>query len=152
MPGVILCGGESKRMGTDKGLIQLQATTWAQTAVNKIGVLKIPVVLSVNHTQFNDYSVVFDPSDLITDEPSLNIGGPLCGLLSVHMRYPCEDLFILACDLPVMEATIIYQLAESYRQNQNYDAFVFSNRNEPEPLCAIYSSKGLQHTLQLYQS
>ena len=32
MTGVILCGGESSRMGTDKGMLQFQEQSWAQRA------------------------------------------------------------------------------------------------------------------------
>ena len=54
MLGVVLCGGQSSRMGTDKGLIKLNANTWAQAAVDKMLLLKLKVVLSVNATQYND--------------------------------------------------------------------------------------------------
>jgi molybdopterin-guanine dinucleotide biosynthesis protein A len=36
MLGIILCGGQSLRMGRDKGLLKLEAKTWAQTAIDKM--------------------------------------------------------------------------------------------------------------------
>ena len=35
MLGIVLCGGNSSRMGSDKGLLNLQAKTWAQTSIDK---------------------------------------------------------------------------------------------------------------------
>ena len=47
MLGIILCGGQSLRMGSDKGLLKLQSITWTQNAINKMTALNIPVTISV---------------------------------------------------------------------------------------------------------
>jgi molybdopterin-guanine dinucleotide biosynthesis protein A len=143
MLGVILCGGKSSRMGSDKGLLKLHAGTWAQTAVEKLKSLQMSVVLSVNCSQYKDYSPIFTIEQLVKDDEGLDVHGPLSGVLSVHLKYPQEDLFVLACDMPLMEKKVLVQLLESYQQNMSYDAFVFTNEGEPEPLCAIYRANGL---------
>lgn len=152
MIGLILCGGQSSRMGSDKGLLKLQAQTWAQTAVDKMAELNIPVKLSVNATQFPHYSTVFPAADLIADTDALNIRGPLLGLLSAHLRFPTDAIFVLACDMPLMETTILKELLTIYRQRSEPNALVFTDSNEPEPLCGIYKPNALAHTLQLYHS
>ena len=152
MLGVILCGGQSTRMGTDKGLLKLATTTWAQLTADKMKALQIPVVLSVNPAQVNEYSSFFDPSILITDDPQLDIHGPLRGVLSIHKLYPGEDLFVLACDMPLIEISILQQLVKQYAKNKDFDAFIFSNDNRPEPVCGIYTSKGLANILQQFET
>jgi molybdopterin-guanine dinucleotide biosynthesis protein A len=150
MLGVILCGGQSKRMGSDKGLLKLEAKTWAQTAVDKLAELDLPVVLSVNQRQQMDYAAVFKSNDLVVDDPSLSIHGPLAGSLSVHLQHPDHDLFILGCDMPLMETALLKELLIHYRQQPSKDALVYSNDGEPEPLCAIYKSNGLAKIHALY--
>ena len=59
MYGLILCGGKSSRMGTDKGLLKLEANTWAQTAVDKLSELSIPVKLSVNKNNMQNIVLSF---------------------------------------------------------------------------------------------
>lgn len=142
--GVILCGGKSTRMGTDKGLLKLQAGTWAQTAADKMNALKLPVVLSINKDQFDAYSAVFPSSNLVIDLNSLDIHGPLCGLLSVHAHHPHEDLMILGCDLPLMDVELLKELLNNYNLQKDKDAFVFTTDGEPEPLCGIYKHSALQ--------
>ncbi|MEO6327469.1 MAG: molybdenum cofactor guanylyltransferase [Ginsengibacter sp.] len=149
MLGVILCGGQSSRMGADKGLLKLPADTWAQTAVDKMMTLQLPVVLSVNSNQYNEYSIVFPSGQLIKDNETLEVRGPLCGVLSVHLQNPLEDLFVLACDMPLMEAGMLKELFSIYKQEPSNDAFVFTNDGEPEPLCAIYTAKGISYIAQL---
>src|SRR6202012_3284429 len=102
MLGVVLCGGQSSRMGQDKGLIATQTTNWAGLALEKLSSLNIPVVLSVNNRQKTSYQAIFSDKLLIADNPELSLKGPLAGILSIHLQYPTEDLFILACDLPYM--------------------------------------------------
>ncbi|MEO6548568.1 MAG: molybdenum cofactor guanylyltransferase [Ferruginibacter sp.] len=145
MIGVILCGGQSTRMGTDKGLIKLHANTWAQTAADKLSSLGLNTYLSVNEIQFSDYSEVFPATKLIKDNLALGIKGPLAGVLSVHVQFPGEDLFVLACDMPLMEASVLDQILAVYNEQPSADAYVFMNAGEPEPLCAIYTSKGLSY-------
>lgn len=152
MLGVILCGGQSTRMGTDKGLIKLHANTWAQTALDKISSLKIEVLLSVNSFQYNDYLSVFPESYLIKDNDTLHLRGPLLGVLSVHVQYPDEDIFVLACDMPLMEAVMLNDLLLVYREHPLADAYFFTNDGEPEPLCAIYSAKGLSYIVHLLKA
>jgi molybdopterin-guanine dinucleotide biosynthesis protein A len=139
-------------MGTDKGLLKLQTSTWAQSAVDKITGLQLPVVLSVNSDQYAAYTTIFSNQSLITDNNSLQLKGPLCGVLSVHIQYPLEDLLVLACDMPLMETGILNELMAHARQDKTGDAFVFTNDGEPEPLCSIYMSKGLAHILHLYHT
>lgn len=152
MIGVILCGGQSSRMGTDKGLLKLHANTWAQTAVDKLAELQLPVVISVNKNQYDDYATIFSPHQLIIDNDSLQIKGPLAGLLSVHLQHHTEDLLLLACDMPLMETSLLKELVTIYNQDSAADTLVYINDGEPEPLCGIYKSSGLNHILHLYQT
>jgi molybdopterin-guanine dinucleotide biosynthesis protein A len=131
-------------MGTDKGLLIHEAKTWAQTVFDKLKVLEIPIHLSVNNQQIATYSKWFRPSLLIADSPSIGVKGPLLGVLSCHLQSSEEDLFLLACDLPLMETGLIKELFALYMKGKNYEAFVFTNNDQPEPLCAIYRSKGLK--------
>lgn len=152
MLGVVLSGGLSSRMGTDKGLIKQETKTWAQIALDKLVALQIPVVISVNATQYVEYPAVFRAEQLVKDDDRLAIRGPLAGVLSVHRRFPREDLFVLACDMPLMERSMMEQLIAVYKNNHEEDAFIFTNHGEAEPLCAIYTAKALAATLDLYHS
>ena len=89
---------------------------------------------------------------MIPDDPSLQLHGPLCGLLSVHLKYPEEDLFILACDMPLIDKELIKQLFSKYSTEVADDAFIYTNDGEPEPMPGIYRSKGLAHVHQQHRN
>ena len=73
MKGVILSGGESTRMGSDKGLLTFHSTSWTQNAVKKIKDLQIPVVVSINQKQIESYSSILSSQILIVDNDSLEV-------------------------------------------------------------------------------
>jgi molybdopterin-guanine dinucleotide biosynthesis protein A len=152
MLGIILCGGESTRMGSDKGLLILNEKTWTQRALENLSLLGIPVKISVNYNQYPHYKSEFPSVELIVDEPSLAVKGPLLGVLSSHLKYPYEDLFILACDMPLMEPDLLNELYSRYQHQTTSGAIVFTNNGEWEPLCGIYSATGLSYILSLLRS
>jgi molybdopterin-guanine dinucleotide biosynthesis protein A len=148
MLGVVLCGGQSSRMGSDKGLLPGNGKAWAEYAYDKLQKLEIPVVISINPFQKSLYENVFPSKLLIDDLYTLGFKGPLAAVLTVHSKYPEEDLFVLACDMTDMETSIMGELFDHYRQKSSFEAFVFTIDGEPEPLCSIYSHKGLSAILR----
>lgn len=142
MTGVVLCGGESTRMGFDKGLMEYESFTWAELASNKLAELGLPVVLSVNERQYQSYTKRFSKSSIVKDVESLQVYGPLKGILSVHLQIHGEDLLVLACDMPAMNKDVLRFLVNSSSAEKK-DVFAFKNDKQIEPLCAIYTAIGL---------
>lgn len=145
--GVILCGGESKRMGSDKGLIEKDGKTWARSVAEKLLLLQIPVAVSINEQQYESYSKIFSHDELIIDD--IDIKGPLRGLLTVHQKYPEQDILLMACDLIDMDETTLNNLIDHYKSGE-FDFFVYQE-NYAEPFCAIYTSRGLGPVLRKAQ-
>jgi molybdenum cofactor guanylyltransferase len=153
MLGVVLCGGKSSRMGSDKALLKSpNETTWAQQSMEKLMLLEIPVLFSINQQQKTIYRQYFSEEKLVADNETLFIQGPLRGVISVHLAYPQENLFVLACDMLLVHLPIVKELFNHYQSNQQPGAHVFTNNGEPEPLCGIYTAKALQHIFHLYRT
>jgi len=142
MIGVVLCGGQSTRMGNDKGLlISRSGRTWAEIMKEKFSNVSIPHVLSVNPLQKENYLKFFEEKSLVVDNSNISIQGPLLGVLSVHLKYPGQDLLVVACDLINLDKAILIRLFNSFHASE-IDAIAFKGERI-EPLCAIYSSNGL---------
>lgn len=138
---VVLCGGESSRMGRDKGLIDVDGTYWVESAVDKFRAFELETVVSVREQQYDNYKGIVG-NTLIMDNDLLPVGGPLKGLLSVHQQYPDRSLFVLACDMPDISIDILsYLLAEW--SGGVHTALTFLNGHEPEPLCGLYGSQAM---------
>lgn len=152
MTGLILCGGQSSRMGTDKGLLPTDGNTWVETACDKLGAVVSSVAISLNKKQQELYVVLFPERQLIVDNDELSIGGPLHGLLSAHMLMPEEDIFLFACDLLFMETIVFRALIALRQKSPSFEAFVFKQEQEAEPLCGIYTSTGLAKIFSAYHA
>ncbi|MFD2287156.1 NTP transferase domain-containing protein [Pedobacter petrophilus] len=143
MIGVVFCGGKSTRMGTDKGLIPILDDNWASLAFKKLSNLGIPVKVSINSDQKLNYLNFFAEEQLLPDNLSLHVAGPLLGLLTAHVQYPNESIFVLACDLPLMEVGLLKRLQLAEENEPETDAIVYLNSGNVEPLCAAYKPTGL---------
>src|SRR6478609_2825148 len=146
---VVMCGGKSMRIGTDKGLMKVGDSTWVHEAVAKLEAEGLPVVISINEVQQVEYGKLFDPEMLIID--SVEIPGPLCGLFSVHAKYPTCDLMIMACDLPDIQADMIMDLYTIYDNKAGeHDFMVYSNQGALEPLFGVYTAEGISKIYLLF--
>lgn len=130
-------------MGTDKGMIPVLDENWASLACKKLSTLSIPVKVSINADQEQDYLKFFSKAQLLPDNLSLEVAGPLLGLLSAHVQYPTENILVLACDLPLMSTNILSYLQSVEEKVPGADAIVYLNKGNVEPLCAIYKANGL---------
>ena len=142
MKAVVLCGGESKRMGSDKGLLPIATHTWAAHAFRKLEALGIPVFVSLNKSQVNAYRQHFSEELLVIDQ--VDAKGPLTGLLSAHLNHPEDDLLFLACDMTEMDTGTLQHLKDSTAAFPGYDCYVYTHEDFIEPLCAVYSSAHLK--------
>ena len=152
MLGIVLCGGQSLRMGTDKGLLRYQDKLWAILAEDKLRSIGLDVKFSINPHQQGKYINYFQEAQLIIDDPSLDLNGPLLGVLSAHLENPDKNLFLLACDMLLMESSMLGKLKEVMTADDSFDAYAYTRDGQQEPLCGIYTSTGLKKILNLLQT
>ncbi|MBS1664056.1 MAG: molybdenum cofactor guanylyltransferase [Bacteroidetes bacterium] len=138
---LVLCGGESRRMGRDKGLILKEGTPWALHMGRKLERFGIPVVYSINRTQETAYRTVLPPEQLIVD--ALDLPGPQNGLFSVHQLYAGNDIFLLACDMLDLDDPTITTILYCYKKENDFDFYAYEEGSWLQPFCGIYTARGL---------
>ncbi|MCR9141499.1 MAG: molybdenum cofactor guanylyltransferase [bacterium] len=171
--GVVLCGGESRRMGADKAALRFApgapdapagsdrtqdtstgsaetAPTWGERACRLLEGCGLPVVLSIRADRHAEYAQRFPERTLVVDDDP-NVPGPLGALLSVY-RATRRSLFVLAVDMPFMHADTVRLLLDRFVQNQQafpdgagerYGGVCFGDGQRIDPLCAVYAAEAL---------
>lgn len=142
--GVVLCGGRSSRMGSDKGLLYNNNSRWAIRQGAILEALKLPVVLSINGSQENTYKTQTGSYQIIGDKIE-NVQGPLEGILSVHKHFPDHDLLVIACDMQRLSTAPLQWLLDNF---SGHSSVAYNNEGAVEPLCAIYKAADLNFVHQ----
>lgn len=158
LKGLVLCGGQSSRMGHDKGLKALGADSWVRHACQLLHTAASSVVCSINSSQAAAYTFIQQQAGvtagadaLLTDDEALPVYGPLKGILSAHQAWPDADWLVLACDMIFMQPEALQYLCKQVTLHPAAAAFVYGSQQQAQPLCGIYTSGGLGTLLQLVQ-
>ena len=135
--GLVLAGGRSLRMGSDKALIEYHADNQLIHTAKNLQRYCCNTYISCRQEQTDAYQRFGFP--LVADT-YLDIG-PLGGLLSAQKARPEAAWIVLACDLPFLDASTLSQLFT--RRNPLRFATAFRNPESGflEPLCACYEPK-----------
>ncbi len=132
--GIVLAGGRSRRMGTDKSVITLNEKTLIEYSIDALKPLCDKVVISSNN-----YIYAYTGCEVWPDE--LPDQAPIVGIYSCLKRSTTEYNIILSCDMPLMSTVMIeYLLANS----ESHDITVPVHDNSLiEPLCGVYKQSAM---------
>ena len=132
--GLVLAGGKSRRMGSDKAALVTNGETQLDRAVRLLRAHVTEVFVSARDDQADDpvrsrYPQIIDRyADL----------GPVAGILSAMDAQPDAAWLVLACDLPNIDDRTLGYLLENASAEHPATAFVSVVDGLPEPLCAVY--------------
>lgn len=134
--GLVLAGGESRRMGRDKALLIRDGQSQLEHMVALLTNSLDRVFVSVRDVQQREpersrFATIVDRYDGI---------GPIAGILSAMDEQPNANWLVVACDLPNIDVETILYLLDNRSQNQPFTAFKSSYDGLPEPLCAVYAA------------
>lgn len=135
--GLVMAGGRSSRMGSDKALIEYHRQNQLIHTASLLQRQCEEVFVSCREEQSETYAQFGIP--LITDA-YLGIG-PLGGLLSAQQAQPAATWVIAACDLPFLDDAIAGQLCSERNPLRFATAFKNPQSGRLEPLFACYEPK-----------
>jgi molybdopterin-guanine dinucleotide biosynthesis protein A len=133
MTGIILAGGESRRMGRDKSFLEKDGRPLIAHIIDLYaGLFEQTIIVTNTPERYRSYGV-----ELVKDV--LDIRGPLTGIYSGLLRSRSEYGFVAACDMPFLNPGLIAYMGTVATGR---DAVVPRYDGYLEPLHAVYR-KGL---------
>lgn len=145
--GLVLSGGKSTRMGTDKGLIAYHQIPQRDYLYALLGEVCEKTFISLREEQQTDL-----PSEMETIVDLNEFKGPYNGLLSAHKKFPGVAWLVLACDLPLMDVRALKELIAARNPQKEATAFAIKENPLPEPLCAIWEPHALANSMAYLES
>lgn len=133
--GVVLAGGKSSRMGTDKAMLMLDGRTLLERSVDKLKQSFSEIIIVDNGKVKYNLPGVREISDIYHD------CGPIGGIHASLSNAKHDRVFVAACDLPFWGKGLAELLVKSCR---GYDAAVPCIGCYFEPLLAVYSKSCLE--------
>jgi molybdopterin-guanine dinucleotide biosynthesis protein A len=132
--GLVLAGGESRRMGRDKGLLRYGGEPQARRAWRMLMGACGDAYVSVRAAQAGRPGYAELP--LIVDAETEALG-PAAGLLAAWARRPDAAWLALAADLPFVDEDLLARLMRGRDHGRLATAFRHPD-GVPEPLCSIW--------------
>ncbi|MEX6689719.1 NTP transferase domain-containing protein [Danxiaibacter flavus] len=145
---LILCGGYSRRMQTDKFLISYHdgIPQWLYL-YNMLKPLLQDVFISCRPDQHQffgeNYRIIEDMAEG---------KGPAMGLVSAHEKDPDAAWLVVACDLPLLTDHTLRLLIDNRNASKSATSFVSPENHLPEPLIAIWEPAGLALLKENYKN
>jgi FdhD protein len=132
---VILAGGNSRRMGSNKALLPYEGGRFIEAIHRQMAALFREVLLVTDTPELFDFLPCRKVPDLI---PGM---GPLSGIHSGLHHSGVPYIFAVACDMPYLSPALIRHLASLA---EGSDVVIPETGKGLEPLHAIYGKNALQ--------
>jgi len=134
--GVVVCGGHSRRMGTDKARLVLGGRSLLEHVALELRGAVGEVVLARGPTERYGELGLPLALDAVPD------GGPLAGIVAGPEATGVERILVVACDMPRVGAPLFEALIERAR-GAELDVLFLESARGVEPLCAVYGRRCL---------
>jgi len=139
--GLVLAGGESRRMGRDKGAMDYHGKPQREHMAGLLQPLCERVWMSVRPGQ------AVETAFPLLEDTFLGLG-PYGAILSAFREHPDAAWLVVACDLPLLDGDTLAQLVQARNPSQVATAFQSPDNEFPEPLIAVWEPRSYPVLLQ----
>ncbi len=137
LTGLVLAGGASRRMGTDKAFLDFHQKPQYQYLFDLLKTCTDTVMVSCRPEQGipQSYNPVYDAYDF---------GGPVNGILSAWQMMPDAAFLVVPCDMPGVDEIMIKTLISEWDLKAQITYFQLAGSSFPEPLPSIWTPEALR--------
>jgi molybdopterin-guanine dinucleotide biosynthesis protein A len=132
--GLVLAGGASARMRTDKAALDYHGRPQLRWAFELLSKFCAATFVSVRPDQREDSTRAGLPQ-VVDRQPGT---GPIAGICAALQEHPKAAWLVLACDLPFLTERTLQHLIAHRDPQKVATAYRSAHDGLPEPLCAIW--------------
>jgi molybdopterin-guanine dinucleotide biosynthesis protein A len=135
--GLVICGGSSSRMGTDKSRLVYYGKPQHDHVHDLLAMFCEKVIISCNQEQFSSLET---SNEKMADLSTYSGHGPISGLLTAFHTFPGYDFLVAGCDYPFLNREELALFFTKTKRDSAAAAF-YNQDNKYEPLLAWYSKE-----------
>src|SRR5690242_9714711 len=121
---IILAGGQSKRMGSDKGLMLFKSKPLVSYVINALRSVTSNIIIVTSNNEYQQFGF-----KCIEDEFANK--GPLAGIYTGLKNSSSEKNILVGCDMPFLSTSLLTNLLINAG---NEDVLLSHHNQMPEPL------------------
>ena len=138
--GLVMCGGESRRMGEDKAVIEVrEGVTQLAYVAGLLEKFCKKVAVSTGPSERSEREL---PEGLVGIADAEAVAGPMAGVIAGLKAAEPWGLLVVAVDMPFLEASHLLQLVNRRDPEKLATAFIAED-GYADPMCAIYETRAL---------
>ena len=130
--GIILAGGKSSRMGTDKGFLSLNDKPFIQYSIDVLKPLVSEIIIVSDNSKYDVFGL-----KRINDVTKN--AGPVAGICTGLEASSTDYNLILSCDIPLINSEILQQLINGI--DDTSEIIQAESNGKSMPLIAIYKKQ-----------
>jgi molybdenum cofactor guanylyltransferase len=135
--GLVVCGGRSSRMGTDKSLLDYHGKPQRYYLYDLLTKITGKVFISCNKSQSEEIPAGYN---FIVDAEKYRDTGPMAALLSAFEQYPDASFLVVGCDYPFITKNDLIKLLKDNDSEWIASAYYNEKENFYEPLLGFYKN------------
>lgn len=132
----ILAGGQSRRMGRNKSMLAIDKVPVIRRIADTLDEIFTEIFVVANEKKEYERMGLAVVGDIHPGNDSLG------GLHTAVASAAGSHVFVVGCDMPLLQPALIYGLAGLV---DDWDVVVPIKNDYPEPLCAFYGKKCAPH-------
>ncbi|APY12625.1 hypothetical protein BWZ22_15965 [Seonamhaeicola sp. S2-3] len=127
--GIILAGGKSSRMGTDKGFLKLKDKRFIEYSIEALKPLVANILIISDDANYDIFGFT-RVDDLIKNS------GPVAGIYSGLKASKTKFNLVLSCDIPLIKTDVLKRLIDAV--DTTSEVVQIESEGKSMPLIALY--------------
>ena len=141
--GIVLVGGKSSRMGTDKGLLFFQGKSFVERILEALKPLTSEILIVGNQEAYDQFQ-----GKRVND--LWEAAGPLAAIYTGLYHSTSEHNLVVSCDVPLINSRILKLLINE--NTPSHDIVYIESQKRAMPLIALYKRRCMQPCLDFLNS
>ena len=138
---IILAGGKSTRMKTEKGLVSFRGKMIVEHVIEALNKITHHIIIVTANPAYKQFGFP-------CFEDEMQNKGPLGGIYTGLVHSTAQKNLVVGCDMPLISVNVLSDLVNN---SSDEDVLLTEHLGKAEPLCSVYDKNCIPHFKSLLE-